>query len=241
MGSNRRREPVFRFRQFSVRNELSAMKVGTDGVLLGAWADVAEASAVLDVGTGSGVISLMVAQRGKAMITAIEIDSDAALEAEANVVASPWRERIMVVNDDFVKWAAVTDKQYDHIVSNPPFFANGIVAPDSSRALARHGNGLDYYSLISSASRLLVANGKLSMISPVDRQDDILFSVEMARMSVSRITEVCSVDGQRPVRLLWELSPMPVTTVVDRWSIRDKAGNYSSQYIELTRDFYLNM
>lgn len=241
MGSNRRREPVFRFKQFSVRNELSAMKVGTDGVLLGAWADVTEASDVLDVGAGSGVISLMVAQRSKAMVTAIEIDSEAASEAEANVMASPWRERIMVVNDDFVKWTTVTDRRYDHIVSNPPFFANGIVAPDSSRALARHGNGLDYDSLISSASRLLTATGILSMISPADRKDDILFSVEMARMKVSRITEVSSVEGQEPVRLLWELRPMPVATVVDRMSIRDNAGNYSSQYVELTRDFYLNM
>ncbi len=241
MGSNRRREPVFRFKQFSVRNELSAMKVGTDGVLLGAWANVSEASSVLDVGAGSGLISLMVAQRSEALVTAIEIDSDAASEAEANALSSPWKERITVINDDFVKWSVFADKKYDHIVSNPPFFAGGIVAPDNSRALARHGNGLGFETLISAASSLLAANGILSVISPVDRKNDILFSAEIAKMIVSRITEVSSVDGQKPVRLLWELRLKPVETVFDRMSIRDSYGNYSERYIELTRDFYLNM
>ncbi len=243
MSSNRKRESVFHFKQFSVKNELSAMKVGTDAVLLGAWMDVASSSNILDIGAGSGVLSLMGAQRCNAIITAIEIDVLATKEAEENIIASPWGNRIDVVNADFLEWARseATYNSYDHIVSNPPFFDNGILAPDSSRAMARHGNGLNYDSIISLAKKLLTENGRLSLISPVNRKNDILFSADIAKMNVSRITEVCSTQGDVPVRLLWELTLAPNTTIVDKLAIRKTDGNYSDEYISLTRDFYLKM
>ncbi len=243
MSNNRKRESVFHFKQFSVKNELSAMKIGIDGVLLGAWMDVASSSNILDIGAGSGVISLMAAQRCNATITAIEIDVSAAKEAKENIIASPWGNRINVVNADFLEWARceATYNSYDHIVSNPPFFDNGILAPDSSRAMARHGNGLNYDSIISLAKKLLTESGRLSLISPVNRKNDILFSADISKMNVSRITEVCSTQESAPVRLLWELTIAPNTTIVDKLAIRKTDGNYSDEYISLTRDFYLKM
>lgn len=243
MGSNRKRETVFRFKQFQIKNEVSAMKVGTDGVLLGAWADVASATSVLDIGSGSGVISLMAAQRSSASVVAVEIDVLAAGETRENAAVSPWGNRISVVNCDFLEWKK--DKtnfhMFDHIVSNPPFFDNGILAPDACRATARHGNGLDYNAIISSAPQLLTGEGRLSLISPANRKDDIVFSAEIAGIQISRITEVCSVEGREPVRILWEFAVKPCPVKKDRISIRSIDGRYTGEYVALTRDFYLNM
>ena len=145
------REKVFRFKQFGVRHEKSAMKVGTDGVLLGAWTNAENAKKVLDIGTGTGLIALMIAQRSKALITGIEIDEDAAEEAYENFVSSPWGDRLRVENSDFAVFSNICNEKYDVIVSNPPYFVDSLECPDEKRGKARHTSSLSFENLIKGA------------------------------------------------------------------------------------------
>ncbi len=240
---NNKRENIFKFKQFSVRNELSAMKVGTDGVLLGAWCDISGAKKVLDVGTGTGLIALMVAQRCDATIVGVEIDSDAANEATLNAQSSPWGNRVLIINADFVKLSnEVGIDSVDHIVSNPPYFDTAIVAPDSRRAMARHGASLDFKSLIELSSRILIDQGRLSLISPVDRKDDILYATSLCRLSLSRYTEVYPTPKSAPSRILWEFVKGDGGGLEkSQLTIQLSPGVYTPEYIELTREFYLKM
>lgn len=236
MGTNRNREQIFRFKQFSVTNRLSAMKVGTDGVLLGAWCDVAGCHRVLDVGTGSGVIALMVAQRlREAEIVGIDISGEAVSEARENVSNSPWRDRIDIFEADFNAVVAdATISGFDLIVSNPPFFNTTVKSPDAARAAARHGDGLGFADIIRGAMSLLVPDGRVAFISPADREADILLDCELAGLSVSRLTRVYTKPtAQSPSRLLWEISRKVSPLVADTLVIG------SDNYNTLLRDFYL--
>lgn len=234
------RESIFKFKQFRVKNEISAMKVGTDGVLLGAWADISYASNILDIGTGTGLIALMVAQRSNATIIGVDIDYGATIEAIENINASPWSKRISIINND-ITLVAKSLKNIDHIVSNPPFFENGILAPDLSRATARHCNSLNFSTLISIAKSILDINGKLSFISPYENRENIIYHATLNNMNISRYTEVFSSPKKNiPVRILWELTPQNTTTDKTQLYIRDINNQYSSEYINLTKDFYLN-
>ncbi len=233
----------FQFKHFSINDSDCAMKIGTDGVLLGAWADVSASSNVLDIGSGSGLISLMAAQRSNASITGIEIDPLAAKQSIENIKDSHWSNRISIINSDFVVWASMPHNIscFDHIVSNPPFFNNGPVAPNRQRATARHSNSLGYDQLIKLSKKLLTDNGKLSIISPVERQDDIIFYSELEHMFISRLTHVYSRTGGKATRLLWEFSKIKCTTEYTSLSIRETNNNFSQEYINLTTDFYLNI
>lgn len=232
----------FRFKQFGLNDSKCAMKIGTDGVLLGAWADVSNAHNVLDIGSGSGLISLMIAQRCNSFVTGIEIDKDAYLQSIENIAVSPWSNRIEFINNDFIKWASSTNltDSYDHIVSNPPFFNNGPEAPLSSRANARHGRVLDYEQLIQLSHKLLTEDGKISLISPIERENDIIFNAEIARLHIIRSTIVYSKAKTKPIRILWELSKQFKSLEQSHISIRNSDNKYSDEYINLTKDFYLN-
>lgn len=243
MGTSKKRENIFHFKQFSIRNEHSAMKVGTDGVLLGAWSDISNAKTILDIGTGTGLVAIMAAQRNiDAYICGIEIDSDAAKEASLNTESSPWSKRINIIHGDFIDMAKSNCiDRFDHIISNPPYFASNIIAPDSKRALARHGSTLNYATLIEQTSKLLNPNGKLSIISPVDRYDDIIFSASLHHLHPSRIAEVASTHKSGPTRILWEFTQEPCITKKTQITIQSAPNVYTSEYIALTHDFYLKM
>ena len=232
----------FQFKQFGINDSECAMKIGTDGVLLGAWANIEQSHSILDVGSGSGLISIMLAQRSDATITGIEIDSFASNQSIENINASPWRNRISVINTDFIVWASMAHNfsQFDHIVSNPPFFNNGPVAPNESRAIARHCNSLGYEQLIKLSKKLLTDNGKLSIISPFERQDDIIFYSELEQIFISRLTHIYSKKGSKPTRLLWEFSKLKCTPEYTSIAIRDTQNNFSQEYINLTNEYYLS-
>lgn len=238
---NHGRECRFRFKQFAVSDNVGAMKVGTDGVLLGAWADVSGATRVLDVGTGTGLIALMIAQRrGDASIDAIELDAAAAGEARANCDASPWADRINVITGDFVGFIKNTDeKKWDLIVSNPPFFNTGEASADSRRACARHETGLSFASLIKMSGKALSDNGLLCFISPADREDDIIYHASLNRLHPRQIVRVSTVESRQPSRLLWQLSRHEGPAEVTCMDIRLRSGEYSPRYSALTNDFYL--
>ncbi len=230
---------TFRFRQFDIEHSASAMKVGTDGVLLGAWAEIPhQAQSILDVGTGSGLIALMMAQRTlSAKITAIEIDSTAANEAVGNVNRSPWADRIEVICGDFI--SACSDTKYDLIVSNPPFFTEELRSPDSRRALARHGGTLNPLNLIRKASDMLTLDGSVAFIAPSSLDDEVSFTASLCRLNLMRQTHVCTRQGKQPSRTLWQLTPSDVAAQRDTISIRDTANQYTGQYLNLVNHFYL--
>ena len=180
---------IFRFKEFEVRNCQSAMRVNTDGVLLGAWTPVSESTTqIWDVGGGTGLITLMLAQRCDAHITAIEIDSDSYKEMVENINASKWTERITTIHGDFsCVWKSIQKPQL--IVSNPPYFTetkSGLKSIDTRRATARHEDSLNYLSLIKISSVVLPDNGLLCLISPADRESEIEFNAITNGMYIHR-------------------------------------------------------
>lgn len=233
------REKVFRFKQFDVLNDKTAMKVGTDGVLLGAWCDVASARRVLDVGTGCGLIALMVAQRNPgAMIHAIDVDVDAIDEAKFNFSNSPWSERLSAQVADFNDF---NSGQYDLIVSNPPFFINGVLPPNSGRLNARHTTMLTYDSLLGHSRQLLAVGGLLAIITPADVESAVRRCMVYHRLGLKRLTRVVPVEGATVKRLLWLITTCEeVQTAIDTLTITGLDRCYTSQYRNLTGDFYID-
>lgn len=241
MVSENKYEPVFRFKQFDIVNCKSAMKVGTDAVLLGAWSSLEGVRHVWDVGCGTGVLTLMTAQRSQAKITAIEIDADAASETQTNASASRWAERIDVRCGDIMSiYKSIPEP--DLIISNPPYFSNnrhGLHSPDKARSAARHEGSLTYSSLIAISAESLSKNGRLCFISPSDRRDDVEYAIISARMSVNRITEIYPSPNKAVKRILWEVSRNNNNYTCNKLYICDANGDYSDEYRSLTSDFYL--
>lgn len=244
------REQTFRFKQFEVINRLSGMKVGTDGVLLGAWAVLNSSTdstlKLLDIGTGSGVIALMLAQRfPQAVIDAVEIDREAASEAELNFSNSPWSDRLTILNGDITDPVIpLSPASYNLIISNPPFFTNGIKSDNDGRRTARHENGLTLEVLFAVSARLLKPQGKLSLVLPYERCGDIESLAVIHRFSLSRLTEISTVATRKPKRILAELTYNPESATVTptgkrTLTISDGAGGYTPEYIKLLKDFYL--
>lgn len=230
---------MFRFKQFEVRDELSAMKVGTDGVLLGAWASVEGSRRILDVGTGTGLIALMVAQRSpEARVVAIDICSDAVAEASLNIERSPWSGRIEAHVADVREYESL--EKYDHIVSNPPYFVEGNASPDVARATARHTATLGFGDLVATAERVLEDGGKLSVVLPVEAAA-ALRREAFGRLWLSRQLDVASREGDAPRRVLMEFCRVaePLMPKVESIAIHDREGGYSHKYRQLTEEFYL--
>jgi len=234
------REKVFRFKQFSVLNDKTAMKVGTDGVLLGSWCDVDDAATVLDVGTGSGVIALMIAQRNShAMIQGIDIDEQAVAEAALNFRNSPWTARLRAKVQDFNSTDG--DERYDLIVANPPFFDNGVLPPSQARMLARHTSALTLDQLISRSSCMLSHGGILSFIAPATAEPAVRRCLASVSLYVKRMATVVPVEGAEPKRIMLEVTNQEVTTACETITIQTASRHYTRRYIELTHDFYLKM
>ena len=227
----------FRFKQFNVDDSKCAMKVGTDGVLLGAWTDVSAAETILDIGTGCGVIALMAAQRSNARITAIDIDESAALQSKENFLASPWHERIEAIHIAVQQFQP--DYLFDLIICNPPFFKNALKTPDPERNLARHNDTLSFESLVSQVNRLLSETGKFVFILPVDEAFEVIHIASSRNLHINRCCNVYSREDKLPNRILAELSRKESADPVELFTIRDLNNRYTAEYKELTKDYYL--
>ena len=231
----------FGFKQFFIDDSHCAMKVGTDGVLLGAWADVDRATHVLDVGAGSGLLSLMVAQRSeRAMVTALEVDADAAADCAANFKLSPWPERLSVICSDFAHFTP--DKRYDLIISNPPFFTEDTHSPDQHRGLARHGAALSPRTLVAFAGTHLAEDGTLAMVTAADAEEDVRLEAELAGLTVQRLAHVHTNMRKPAKRLLWQIDRRAKgSTSVETVAIRDDHNSWTQWYTTLTAPFYLKI
>ncbi len=217
------------------------MKVGTDGVILGAWSNVVNDPTILDVGCGTGLISLMLAQRCDAKITAIDISELAVQEAIENINASPWNNRIDVICNDFLKYANMTEMRFSHIISNPPFFDNCLHSPDRARAIARHSSYLPFELLLKASKSLLNADGKISIITPYEFKSRIELICNDLTLYISRITLIHTTLNSDPRRILWELSTVESKSIEESITIEKSRHVYTDEYIELTKDFYLKM
>lgn len=232
--------PYFTFKQFTIRHDRCAMKVGTDGVLLGAWTDLSHSRQILDIGTGTGLIALMLAQRcPEARITAIDIDTDAIGQAQENIQASPWKERVEAKLQNICTY---TDSgKFDTIVSNPPYFIDSLKCPDHQRNTARHTDTLDAGRLIRKVAELLTPDGRFSLILPAEQTDELISLAESHGLYPSRQTWVITRPGLMPKRILMEFRKTPATFHPDELVIELERHVYSEDYIALTKDFYLKM
>lgn len=231
--------PYFSFKQFTVYHDRCAMKVGTDGVLLGAWTDVSSARHILDIGTGTGLISLMLAQRCNASVLAMDIDKDAVGQAATNVAASPWKDRIEVKCQDVCTY--IPDTLFDTIVSNPPYFIDSLKGPDAQRNTARHTDTLQAEDLIRKAGECLHPDGQFSIILPYEQSADFISLAASSGLYVSRHTAVITRPGLPPKRSLLEFRKHSSECISDELVIELERHVYSDEYIRLTRDFYLKM
>lgn len=232
----------FRFKQFTVRQDRCSMKVGTDGVLLGAWADADNPLTILDVGTGTGLIALMLAQRfPSAQVDAIDMDRSAYEQAAENVTDSPFFNQIQVFYSSFQDFSELyKDKRYDLIVSNPPFFNDSLKSPDPSRTLARHTDTLPLPVLLKLATALLNESGILSLILPFDTADDLLDEALAVGLKLVRRTDIIPVIGGKPKRsLLTFAQTSSASPVLEQLTIELARHVYTEEFRRLTADFYL--
>lgn len=238
--------PFFKFKKFTIWHDKCGMKVGTDGVLLGAWCNVSEAKSALDIGTGSGLISLMMAQRNPALsIDAIDIDSSAVNQAIENVKSSIFSDCIKVIQCDITKVDNgnshdLADK-YTLIVSNPPFYGENVYSSDRQRNNARHTSSLPFSLLIERSSALLDDDGEFDVIIPFGSAPEFISIAAMHGLYLSRRTNVKDSVTKPLKRSLLAFTKHPVCTEQSELCLREADNQYSVAYRELTKDFYLSI
>lgn len=244
---------VFRFKKFEVVNEKSAMKVNTDGVLLGAIMTIVPTDIrLLDIGTGTGTIALMAAQRlsaaserandkGYALVQAIDIDEASATEAGVNFRNSPWPDMLQAFHtslDGFIETSG--DCKYDLIFSNPPYFEDSLNAPEERRNNARHtSTGLSYREILDFAADRLSEKGRVSFVLPSETENSLCRHARMSGLHLFRIVRVRTVPRKAPARIIAEFSRIRTDLPEDVILTIQNEGKYTQEYLSLTRDFYL--
>lgn len=231
---------IFRFKQFEVIHAQSAMKVGTDGVLLGAWTDVENAKHALDIGAGTGLISLMLAQRNPQLkVDAIEIDKPSFNEMQQNFQHSPWSNRLNSFLSDINKFKI--SKAYDLIVSNPPFFDRGTESPFSNRQNARHNEGLPQQSLIDVVNHYLQPKGNFCIILPPREGEKFITSSIYSGLFLNRKTYFIPKKERKTERFLLEFSKEEKHLIEDEVIQYNEDNSWHNDYKALTKDFYLKL
>ena len=239
----KKKSTPFHFKQFSITQDRCTMKVGTDGVLLGAWADTHNATNILDIGTGTGIIAIMLAQRNeKANVVAVEINETASQQAAENMLASPWSNRLSVINDSIQNYAKSTADQFDLIVSNPPFFTGGTFSDETDRNVVRHTVKLPNGDLLAAVRGLLAEDGKFCVILPTIEGLRFQERAQNYRLYCTKMTEVKPKHDKPVERVLLQFEKKPKTLLKNGLVIQfEKRNHFTDDYIALTGDFYLKM
>ena len=235
---------AFTFKQFHIDDMNCGMAVGTDSVVLGAWAQLTTAKSILDIGAGSGLLSLMAAQRSQAHITSVELDTNAVHACQHNFHNSPWANRLTLVNCSIQDFCQQTEYQgyFEHIICNPPYFEQGTQAIQSQRAMARHTDSLSFTALLDAIHVCLAPQGKASLIFPMQsmaRFDEILTH---SQLNLIEITNLISIVGKSANRVLCVLAHKTHPQMAPKLSditIRESSGQYTQTMVQLVRDFYL--
>ena len=235
---------MFSFKKFSVQHDKTAMKIGTDGVLLGAWAPVNHnPESVLDIGTGTGIIALMIAQRSTAIqIDALEIDEDAYEQATDNFENSPWNDRLYCFHAGLDEFVEEPEDEYDLIISNPPFYSEDYKSDNEQRDLARFQDAMPFEDLIEAADLLLSEFGIFSVIIPFKEEETFISLAAEYELFPFKITRVKGNSTSEIKRSLLAFSRIEKSTIeIDELVIEIARHEYTPEYITLTKDFYLKM
>ncbi|CAM3182972.1 tRNA1(Val) (adenine(37)-N6)-methyltransferase [Vibrio rarus] len=234
----------FQFKSFSIWGGNSGMPVSTDGVLLGAWSNIACSKKLIDIGTGTGLLSLMCAQRNPDIkITAIDIDEAAIASAHRNFAHSPWANRITLKHADVLEYAQNNPHLFDTIICNPPYFNSGEQASASQRAVARHTDNLPHLELLDCCEQLLTSTGKGSFILPTQEAEQFIDAATERHWQLTRLCKIKTTAKKNHSRYLFELqrteSKLPEMEPSEL--IIQQNGRYTAQFIALTQSFYLKM
>jgi len=231
--------PYFQFQKFTVWHDQCAMRVGTDGVLLGAWAPVASARRVLDVGTGSGLIALMAAQRAPlASVVGIDIHEASVRQACRNVASSPFASRVEILLSDIRRYRP--SWPFDAVLCNPPYHSESVLPPDPSRLMARNASALSFRELIASVASMLSPEGTFSVVLPVGERQSFVALCLASGLRPCRACEVSTVLGRSPKRVLLSFSPSaPLTFQAETLILQGPDGHPTPQYASLTSPFLL--
>jgi tRNA1Val (adenine37-N6)-methyltransferase len=235
---------MFQFKQFSVQQDRSAMKIGTDGVLLGAWTPIENNTySILDIGTGTGIIALMLAQRSTAeQIDAVEIDEDAYEQATDNFENSPWSDRLFCFHAGLDEFVEEPEDEYDLIISNPPFYSEDYKSSNEQRDLARFQDAMPFEDLIEAAALLLSENGIFSVIIPFKEESKFLALSKDYELFPLKITRVKGTPTSEVKRSLLAFSRNEISNFpIDELTIETARHICTPEYIALTKDFYLKM
>lgn len=235
---------MFTFKQFTINQDKTAMKVGTDGVLLGSWAPVDhKLFSILDIGAGTGIIALMLAQRTSAeQIDALEIDEEAYEQAVENFENSPWGDRLFCFHAGLDEFIEEPEDEYDLIVSNPPFYAEDYKTENEQRDLARFQDAMPFEELVEAADLLLSENGIFALILPHKEEEKFIALAKEYELYPVKITRVKGTPNSEIKRSLLAFSRNKIAEIdVDELIIEIDRHVYTPEYIELTKDFYLKM
>lgn len=231
------RSKAFHFQQFTIEQDQCAMKVGIDSVLLGAWTDSNGAQQILDIGTGTGILALMLAQRSKSVIDAIELNREAFLQASENIKHSKFASRIRCFHGAFQDF--IPKQNYDLIISNPPYFEKSLKSADTARNTARHTDALSLDELLQKASQLITASGEISLILPSSSLSRVEKTIGTLNLYLKRITEVKGKAHKAAKRILLTISKEKNTCITDQITIYTTEGGYTKEFRSLTKDYYL--
>ena len=230
----------FKFKQFTIHQEHAAFRITTDSVLLGAWADLDGVQHILDVGTGTGILSLMAAQRCDASVVALEPDRNSFMQAGLNITVSPWSERITLFNRTLHEFSGETTYLFDTIITNPPFFNATLPNPDARKAATRHSLTLTHDALLEASLQLLAPAGTLQLVLPVNEAIQFAALARASGLQCWRKLSVRPMPELPPARMLMTLGRLE-RGCEESVIVIEKGGRhvYSDEYVSLTKDFYL--
>ncbi len=230
----------FTFKQFTINQDKAAFKVGTDGVLLGAYAKVSDAKSILDIGTGTGLIAIMSAQRSDARITAIEPDQDSCFQASENVSQCRWSDRIEVLNTSLQEYN-VGNTKFDLIVSNPPYFADSLKNPDPRKSSVRHNDTLSFDDLLKGVSDMIADNGLFQVILPYAEGNVLIAYAQASGLYCVNILKIRPLPTSDIKRLILTFSKQRLKVIEKFLTIEHgKRHDFTEEYVNLTKEFYLN-
>jgi len=229
----------FRFKQFQVNQEKAGMKVCTDSCIFGAYIDPGKAQNILDIGSGTGLLSLMLAQKSNAVIDAVEIESDAAIQSEENFKNSKWGDRLYIFKSSIQDFSLRAAKKYDLIVSNPPFFANHLLSPNPKLNKAIHSTTLSFKELSECVARLLSQDGKFYVLLPAYEASVLEETLKELKLFLQHRLEIKDKSEGKIIRVIDCYSSFPATSTNESFIIKDSEGQYTSEFSELLHPYYL--
>jgi tRNA1Val (adenine37-N6)-methyltransferase len=234
-------DSIFRFRQFTIHQEKCAMKVGTDAVLLGSWVDPKFSKYILDIGTGTGLIALMLAQKSTAEIDAVDIDEGSYFQAKENFRISPWYDRVHIFHQSFQQFAENSKKKYDLVVSNPPYFHDASKPSEEARLNARHNDQLSFEELISGVKKIMTEEGKFCLILPCKEGNEFIDMAQRMGLFCHELIRVKTKADKNEKRIMLEFGFHVGLLHDHEITIQEDCSGYTQEYIEMTKDYFIGL